>query len=45
VISKPEAAWKLVQANTVLKEDGQIELKVYEESNKGIIQSFADRGL
>lgn len=45
VISKPEVPWKFVQANTVLKEDGEVELKVYEESNEGIIQSFADRWL
>lgn len=38
VISKPEAHWKFVQANTVLREDGQVELKVYEERNEGIIR-------
>jgi dipeptidyl-peptidase-3 len=45
VTSKPEPAWKFVQANTVLRADGNVELKVYEESDAGIIQSFADRGL
>lgn len=45
VASKPEPAWKFVQANTMLTDDGKVELKVYEESDAGIIQSFADRGL
>ncbi|KAI9780926.1 MAG: hypothetical protein M1816_002618 [Peltula sp. TS41687] len=43
--SKPEPRWKFVQANTVLQEDGEVELRVYEESNEGIIQSFAERGI
>lgn len=43
VASKPEPPWKFVQANTCLTDDGQVQLKVYEESNEGIIQSFADR--
>ncbi|KAH8708706.1 Dipeptidyl peptidase 3 [Beauveria bassiana] len=43
VASKPEPPWKFVQANTILRDDGHVELKVYEESNEGIIQSFADR--
>jgi dipeptidyl-peptidase-3 len=45
VASKPEPRWKFVQANTVLKEDGEVELRVYEDSNEGIIQSFVDRGV
>ncbi|KAI9842894.1 MAG: hypothetical protein M1837_006726 [Sclerophora amabilis] len=45
VTSKPEPGWKFVQANTVLKEDGDVELKMYEASNEGIIQSFAERGI
>ncbi|KAI0533760.1 dipeptidyl peptidase III [Xylaria digitata] len=45
VASKPEPAWKFVQANTILTDDGKVQLKVYEESDAGIIQSFADRGL
>lgn len=45
VASKPELGWKFVQPNTVLKEDGEVELRVYEESNEGIIQSFAERGV
>lgn len=34
-----------VCANTVLKEDGEVELGVYEESNEGIIRSFAEKGV
>ncbi|KAI0868251.1 dipeptidyl peptidase III [Hypoxylon argillaceum] len=45
VASKPEPAWKFVQANTILTDDGKVQLKIYEESNAGIIQSFADRDL
>lgn len=45
VASKPEPAWKFVQANTILTDDGKVQLKTYEESNVGIIQSFADRDL
>ncbi|KAE8386372.1 dipeptidyl peptidase III [Aspergillus alliaceus] len=45
VASKPEAPWKFVQANTILKDDEKVELRVYEASNEGIIQSFADRNL
>ncbi|KAI1129103.1 dipeptidyl peptidase III [Nemania abortiva] len=45
VASKPEPAWKFVQANTILTDDGKVQLKVYEESDTGIIQSFADRDL
>lgn len=45
VVTKPEPRWKFVQANTVLKEDGEVELRVYEESNEGIIQSFAEKGV
>ncbi|PLB54821.1 dipeptidyl peptidase III [Aspergillus steynii IBT 23096] len=45
VASKPEPPWKFVQANTILRDDGKVELKVYEASNEGIIQSFAERNL
>lgn len=45
VASKPEPGWKFVQANTSLKGDGEVELRVYEESDEGIIQSFAERGV
>lgn len=34
---------KIVQANTFLEDDGQVRLKVYEASNVGIIQSWAER--
>lgn len=43
VASKPEPPWKFVQTNTVLRNDGQVELKVYEKSNENIIQSFVNR--
>ncbi|OAQ95982.1 hypothetical protein LLEC1_02851 [Akanthomyces lecanii] len=45
VVSKPEPGWKFVQPNTVIKDDGGVELMLYEESNQGIIQSFVDRSL
>ena len=45
VVSKPEPRWKFVQPNTVLTGDGEVHLRVYEESNEGIIQSFAERGV
>jgi dipeptidyl-peptidase-3 len=45
VATQREPAWKFVQANTILTDDGKVQLKVYEESDAGIIQSFADRGL
>lgn len=44
VVSHPEPRWKFVQANTFLKHGG-VELKVYEESNEGIIQSWAERAV
>ncbi|KAF1961986.1 dipeptidyl peptidase III [Byssothecium circinans] len=40
--SKPEPRWKFVQANT-FREGDDVKIKVYEESNKGIIQSWAER--
>lgn len=42
VCSKPNPKWKFVQPNTFLK-DGDVEVKVYDESNQGIIQSWAER--
>jgi dipeptidyl-peptidase III len=45
VVSKPEPGWKFVQANTFWKDDGEVELKVYDESNEGIIESFAERSI
>lgn len=43
VVSNPEPMWKFVQPNTFLKDDGTIELREYEASNLGIIQSFFER--
>ncbi|CAD6442516.1 8519faed-3d63-42d5-bb05-e7de9257d89d [Sclerotinia trifoliorum] len=37
VCSKPKPRWKFVQPNTFTKE-GSVEVKVYEETNEGIIQ-------
>ncbi|KAI4681754.1 uncharacterized protein J4E84_007349 [Alternaria hordeiaustralica] len=42
VISTPEPRWKFVQANTFLM-DGEVTVKEYEESDKGIIQSWVER--
>jgi len=36
---------KIVQANTFLNGDGTVSLKVYDESNEGIIQSFVERNV
>ncbi|GAB1211055.1 hypothetical protein ATERTT37_000167 [Aspergillus terreus] len=44
VCSKPKPRWKFVQPNTFVN-GGDVELKVYEESNEGIIQSWAERGI
>ncbi len=44
--SKKEPQWKFVQANTVLSSDDEhVDLKVYDETNEGIIQSWADRNV
>ncbi|XDG04467.1 hypothetical protein ABKA04_004082 [Annulohypoxylon sp. FPYF3050] len=45
VASKPEPKWKFVQPNTFLKDDGTVELREYEASNVGIIQSFFERNV
>ena len=37
VVLKLKPGWKLVQANTILSENGEVELRAYEESNKNII--------
>lgn len=34
-----------VQANTFVKENGDVEIKHYETNNRGIIQSWAERGV
>lgn len=43
VDAKPHPRWKFVQANTFIGPDGSVGLKVYQESNEGIIQSWAER--
>lgn len=45
VISNPELRWKFVLPNTVLKDDGTVELREYDADNLGIIQSWFERGL
>jgi dipeptidyl-peptidase-3 len=45
VVSKPEPKWKFVQPNTFLKENGTVELRNYDASNEGIIQSFYERNV
>ncbi|KAE8313082.1 peptidase family M49-domain-containing protein [Aspergillus transmontanensis] len=42
VCSKPKPRWKFVQPNTFVNGD-EVELRVYEASNEGIIQSWAER--
>lgn len=44
VVSKPNMRWKCVQPNTFVRA-GNIEVKVYAESNEGIIQSWAERNV
>jgi dipeptidyl-peptidase-3 len=44
VVSKPKMKWKFVQPNTFLMGEN-VQLKVYEESNEGIIQSWAERDI
>lgn len=45
MVSDSEPGFRFVQAITFLDEDGGVRLKVYDESNEGIIQSFAERGV
>ncbi|KAI1108509.1 dipeptidyl peptidase III [Nemania sp. NC0429] len=45
VLSNPEPRWKFVQPNTFLREDGTVEIKEYDASNIGIIQSFYERNV
>ncbi|MCJ1470681.1 hypothetical protein MMC07_009328 [Pseudocyphellaria aurata] len=42
VVSKPNMRWKFVQPNTFVR-GKNVEVKVYEESNEGIIQSWIER--
>ncbi|UKZ47253.1 hypothetical protein TrVGV298_001470 [Trichoderma virens] len=44
VVSKPNMRWKFVQPNTFLT-GGDVEVKVYSETNEGIIQSWAERDI
>jgi dipeptidyl-peptidase III len=45
VVSNTEPGWKFVQPNTVLRQDGGVELVAYDSSNEGIIRSFAERNI
>ena len=49
VCGKPKPRWKFVQPNTVVvrNEDGGegVEMRVYEESNRGVVRSWVERGL
>lgn len=42
VCSKPRPKWKFVQSNTFARREN-VEVKVYEESNEEIIQSWVER--
>jgi len=44
VISKKEPRSVFVQANTYIDEEGQVQIKHYDASPEGMIQSFLDRG-
>ena len=45
VLSKKLPRKQLIQANTVLSADGTVEVREYEESEVGMIQSFVDRAV
>lgn len=45
VLRKKLPRRQLIQANTVLRDDGSIEVREYEESEVGMIQSYFDRGV
>ncbi|PKK40992.1 hypothetical protein CI102_14882, partial [Trichoderma harzianum] len=44
VVSKPKMKWKFVQPNTFLTGES-VQVKVYEETNEGIILSWAERDI
>ncbi|KFY65035.1 hypothetical protein V497_01505 [Pseudogymnoascus sp. VKM F-4516 (FW-969)] len=44
VLKQKQPRKVFVQANTVLREDGEVELKVQETSLEGMVASFAERG-
>ncbi|KAJ5709669.1 dipeptidyl peptidase III [Penicillium malachiteum] len=43
VVANKEPKWKFVQPNTFLRKDGTVELREYEATDVGIIQSFYER--
>ncbi|KAI4685081.1 hypothetical protein J4E81_008893 [Alternaria sp. BMP 2799] len=43
VATRPERRAKFVQGNTFLKKNGEMEYREYEESDEGIIRSWAER--
>ncbi|KAL4924082.1 uncharacterized protein BDV17DRAFT_295805 [Aspergillus undulatus] len=43
--SQPKPTLKIAQPNTFVNDDGEVELRLYEESNEGIIQSWAERNV
>ncbi|KAI4919362.1 hypothetical protein J4E90_001495 [Alternaria incomplexa] len=45
VATRPERRAKFVQGNTFLKKNGEMEYREYEESDEGIIRSWAERGV
>ena len=45
VIAKKRPRQILVQANTLLREDGSVELREYEASVRGMVRSWAERGI
>ncbi|KAI4644110.1 uncharacterized protein J4E78_009694 [Alternaria triticimaculans] len=45
VATRPERRAKFVQGNTFLKKNGEMEYREYEESDEGIIKSWAERGV
>lgn len=45
VLSKKLPRKQLIQANTILSADGTVEVREYEESEVGMIQSFVDRAV
>lgn len=45
VCGKPKPRWKFVQPNTVVVDGDVIEMRVYEESNRGIVRSWVERGV
>ncbi len=45
VASNPEPRWKFVQPNSILHDDGRVELRIYEENSEDIIQSFSEKTL